>query len=273
MSETKALLRRAILDDLADQLSAAWPQPGSQVALSQDQFPHDRAEAYYVQDRMHQLLGERVAGWKVGATSQKMRELDGHEDVIPGRIFISRNYVGTRFDLPFAKFPNSRIETEFAFCMTASPALRDSPWTAKEMEGMMIMHPAIEIIGTRFIADGASKSENSLLVVADNGGGVAFVFGDPIEDWQDIDFQNHNINLTVSDGPPAENFLGDMRCVPSEAVADLVNHLAERGEVLRAGDYVSTGAATVPQPFGEGDIILADFGMLGQIELNFVGGA
>ena len=67
----------------------------------------------------------------------------------------------------------------------------------------------------------------------------------------------------------AENFLGDMRCVPAEAVADLVNHLAARGYELAAGDFVSTGAATVPQPFVAGDNIIADFGSLGIIELQF----
>ena len=38
---------------------------------------------------------------------------------------------------------------------------------------------------------------------------------------------------------------------------------------LELGDFVSTGAATVPQPFVAGDNIIADFGSLGIIELQF----
>ena len=53
----------------------------------------------------------------------------------------------------------------------------------------MVFHPAVEIIGNRFRTEGMSKQEASLLTVADNGGGIGFVFGDPIENWSDINFK------------------------------------------------------------------------------------
>ena len=261
--------RKAILEQLAELLARAWPDPANRVRLERDLFPHNRDEAYLVQDGMHRLLDAAVAGWKVGATSQKMRELDGHEDVIPGRIFASRTFVGARHRLSIDQFPNARAETEFAFRLLASPELRQTAWTAEEMASMMILHPAIELIGNRFFVDEVSKAENSLLTIADNGGGIGFVFGDPVADWHDIDFQNHRISLTVGRRGPADNFLGDMRCIPAQAAADLVNHLASRGEVLAAGDFISTGAATVPQTFAAGDAVAADFGEIGRIELQF----
>ena len=262
-------MRNAVLDKLADDLAAAWPNPAQPVKLTRDMFPFDRAEAYDVQDQMHLLLGQGLAGWKVGATSQKMRELDGHDDVIPGRIFATRSYVGPKHDLLISDFPNARVETEFAFRLVEAPVMRRAPWTAAELVPMMTLHPAIEIIGNRYIVEDASKAENSLLTIADNGGGMAFVFGYEVKDWQGTDFQNHPISLSVSGADAAENFLGEMRCVPAEAVADLVNHLAARGYELAAGDFVSTGAATVPQPFVAGDNVIADFGSLGIIELQF----
>ena len=261
--------RKAVLSELAAMLSTAWRDPGNPASIDSRFYPRDRAEAYFVQDLMHETLGQGLAGWKVGATSQKMRELDGHDDVIPGRIFASRSYVGARHELPITKFPGARAETEFAFRLTATPHLRTAPWTAAEMESMMILHPAIEIIGNRYRLEGASKAENSLMTIADNGGGIGFVFGDPVADWQAIDFQQHMITLSVSGGTPAENFLGEMRCLPAQAAADLVNHLAARGHMLAAGDFVSTGAASVPQPFAGGDTVSADFGPLGFIELAF----
>jgi len=261
--------RKAVLSELAAMLSASWRDPGNPVTVKPYFYPRDRGEAYFVQDRMHDELGQGLAGWKVGATSSKMRELDGHDDVIPGRIFESRCYVGTQHALPIAQFPGARAETEFAFRLTATPYLRGSPWTAGEMKSMMVLHPAIEIIGNRYRLDGAGKAENSLMTIADNGGGIGFVFGNPVVDWHDIDFQQHIITLTVSGGTPAENFLGEMRCLPAQAAADLVNHLAARGHALQAGDFISTGAASVPQPFSAGDQIHADFGTLGVIELAF----
>ena len=261
--------RKAVLDELAAMLSVSWHDPANPVAVDPRLYPRDRAEAYYVQDRMHDELDQRLAGWKVGATSAMMRELDGHDDVIPGRIFASRSYVGPYHSLPINQFPGARVETEFAFRLSATPHLREEPWTAAEMETIMVLHPAIEIIGNRYRIEGASKAENSLMTIADNGGGIGFVFGDPVEDWQAIDFRQHLITLTVSGGAPADNFLGEMRCLPAEAAADLVNHLALRGHEMQAGDFISTGAASVPQPFSVDDHVRADFGVLGVIELVF----
>ena len=261
--------RKGVLIELAEALSASWRDPGNPVKIDPRFYPLNRAEAYLIQDLMHDRLGQGLAGWKVGATSSRMRELDGHDDVIPGRIFASRTHVGTTHSLAIDHYPGARVETEFAFRLTATPEMRDTRWTAREMESIMTLHPAIEIIGNRYRLDGASKAEYSLMTIADNGGGIGFIFGDPVADWRDIDFQQHRITLTVSDGKPADNFLGDMRCVPSQAAADLVNHLAERGYSLKAGDFISTGAASVPQPFAAGDLVRADFGELGVIEVSF----
>ena len=254
---------------LADELARKWPDPSSPITLTPDQFPQNRTEAYFVQDCMFDALDEGLAGWKVGATSAQMRALDGHDDIIPGRIVSSTCYVGTHMKLPIASFPNARVETEFAFRLHETPGLRNKPWRAEEMAEIMTLHPAIEIIGNRYQAEGISKAQNSLLTTADNGGGMGFVFGDPIDDWQKLDFQHHKITLSVDGKAPAENFLGDMRCVPAQAAADLVNHLAKRDISMKAGAFLSTGAATVPQHFEAGSVVHADFGGLGVIELTF----
>ena len=218
---------------------------------------------------MAESLGYGITGWKVGATSAKMRELDGHDDVIPGRILAPTTYVGHHHDLPISRFPGARAETEFAFRLNGDLPLRDRPWSAEEIAPLATLHPAVEIIGHRYPKGKGAPKVGTLLTIADNGGGIGFVFGDPVTDWQDIDFQNHRISLRVDEAAEAENFLGDMRCVPIEALADLVNHLAARGCTLKSGDFVSTGAATVPQAVQAGSQVVADFGILGKIELRF----
>ena len=145
----KKNMRTAVLNKLAGDLAAAWPDPAQPVKLARSVFPLDRSEAYYVQDQMHHLLDQGLAGWKVGATSRKMRELDGHDDVIPGRIFATRSYIGSKHNLLIADFPNARVETEFAFRLIKAPVMRQAPWTAEELVSMMTLHPAIEIIGNR----------------------------------------------------------------------------------------------------------------------------
>ena len=198
-----------------------------------------------------------------------MRELDGHDDVVPGRVFSSVTWQGTNLNLPAERFPGARAETEFAFRIGRDLPLRGTPWCADELAPMAVLHPAIEIIGTRHALPDAPAAVRSLMTIADNGGGIGFVFGNAVDNWQGVDFQNHRIALTVDGGAEAENFLGDMRCVPIQALADLVNHLASRNICLKAGDFVSTGAATVPQPVHKGSHAEADFGTLGEMEIRF----
>lgn len=255
------------LTALASKLGEAWKSAGM-IRVKNSELPADRAEAYFVQDRMAEVVGAEISGWKVGATSARMRELDGHDDVIPGRIFAPVAFQGTELTLPISRFPDARAETEFAFRLGADIPLRDEPWKAEELSPIATLHPAIEIIGNRHTPPDAPASLRSLMTIADNGGGIGFVFGDPVEDWRGVDFRNHRIRLSVDGGPEAENFLGEMRCVPIQAVADLVNHLAGRGISLHTGDFVSTGAATVPQPVRAGSHVVADFGTLGRMELR-----
>ena len=254
---------------LGGRLGAAWQVPELIDSIADIELPRDRAEAYVVQDEMAAFIDEPLSGWKVGATSARMRELDGHDDVIPGRIFQSVTWQGNSLTLPASRFPDARVETEFAFRLSEPVPLRDTAWSADELRPMATLHPAIEIIGNRHALVDAPARVRSLMTIADNGGGIGFVFGDPVEDWRRIDFQNHHISLKVDQGAEAENFLGEMRCVPIQAVADLVNHLGHRGIALSAGDFISTGAATVPQPIEKGSRVIADFGVLGAIELNF----
>ena len=257
------------LESLAEKLGHAWLHSSLIEESDLSELPENREEAYFIQDRMAEVIREPLSGWKVGATSTKMRELDGHDDVIPGRIFQSVTFVGPVHTLPFSRFPNARAETEFAFRLRESILVRKKPWTPAELKDKAVLHPAIEIIGNRHQLQDALKSAKSLITIADNGGGIGFVFGEGYENWQHLDFRNHTIRLQVDENPPAENFLGEMRCDPLEALADLVNHLRGRKIALEKGDFISTGAATVPQPFGRGARVKADFGVIGSIEVVF----
>ncbi len=261
--------RQRHLRALATRLAASWKLASQIDGVSDGELPENRSEAYFVQDEMAKAIGDPLSGWKVGATSARMRELDGHDDVVPGRIFSSVTWQGTNLNLPAERFPGARAETEFAFRIARDLPFREEPWSAEELAPVAILHPAIEIIGNRHALPGAPAPVRSLMTIADNGGGIGFVFGNAVDNWQEVDFQNHSIALTVDGGAEAENFLGDMRCVPIQALADLVNHLASRNICLKAGAFVSTGAATVPQPVHKGSHVVADFGALGKLEIRF----
>ena len=166
--------RDVVLEALAARLGGAWLAQTQFAELDSGEIPKTRAEAYLVADRMAEHIRDHLSGWKVGATSAVMRELDGHSDVIPGRIFRSVTWEGESFALPTKMFPNARAEAEFAFRLNedVTDAAINDP---EQMAEIAVLHPAIELIGNRFSATGLTAEQNSLMTVADNGGGIGFV--------------------------------------------------------------------------------------------------
>ena len=69
--------RIAQLEALAGKLASAWLNQSLIEDLVEDELPQNRMEAYLAQDLMSKQIGQSSTGWKVGATSARMRELDG----------------------------------------------------------------------------------------------------------------------------------------------------------------------------------------------------
>ena len=250
---------------LADAWLAARPMDIFPEALR----ARSRADAYAIQDAMAAVIGEPVTGWKLGATSPTMRARAGHDGAIIGRVFESVTFA-TPAELSMARFPDSRVECEFAFRMRDAVPPRARPWTAAELAERAVLHVAVEIIGNRYPkgADAFRPTTND--EIADNGAGIGFVFGPAIPDWRRHDLRNLPIDIRVDDREPAENFLGECRCDPIAALVQAAGILGERGIGIESGQYVSTGAATDPQPVRAGSIVRARFASLGAIDIAFV---
>lgn len=267
--------RERPLHALAKRLAEAWQARGSIDHVADDERPRSRPEAFAVQDRMLAIIGDRGTGWKIGATSARMRELDGHDDIVPGRLLARDTFetVGG-VEIDASRFSGARMEVEFAFRLTEDLLAKRAPHRADDVAGKVEMLPAIEIIGDRYpkAVDGDGQrifKPDTLLTIADNGGGYGFVAGRLAASWRDVDFLHHPVSLTTDGGPPSENFLGEMRCDPLAALTDHANKLAGRGLDLKAGELVTTGAAAVPIPMIAGTEVIADYGELGRIELVF----
>ena len=261
--------RMPALTGFAERLAAAWKTSDAIDGVSEAETPRNRPEAYFVQDRMAETLGLETTGWKIGATTAMMRKLGGHDGLIPGRLFPPTTHLALHHTLSLGGCPNPKVETEFGIRLTADMPLRSAEWSADEVTPIISVHPALEIIGNRFQPSDVPQASLSLTSIADNGGCVAGVIGPAIEDWQQIDFLNHPVSFTVDDDAPSDNFLGPDRRDPREVVAEFANLLAARGLSLSAGEWLLTGAATVPQPVKKGSKMVADYGALGKITMDF----
>ena len=69
------------IESYAQDLARAW-QSGTTIPLPPDNRPASRDDAYKIQDRLADLLGENVIGWKIGSSVKAIEEAEGHDGPI-----------------------------------------------------------------------------------------------------------------------------------------------------------------------------------------------
>lgn len=255
---------RTELESLAAALAQAWktgvaiPDP---VGAAR---PATRAEAYQVQDRMAELIGGRVGGWKIGAALKAVQVAEGHDGPIPGRLFADRIHLDGA-ELPWALYAGSKAEIEYAFRLKRALPPRAAPYTRAELEPLFDLVMGIEIAGSRLKGD--TPGVRSLLTIADNGGGSAFVFGRPIPDWTKLDLDALPLSAELP-GKPARIYSGEQRGDVVEVAVEMVNAILERGAPLAEGDYLSTGSLCWPLPLERGQTFTARFGDLATLTVR-----
>lgn len=257
-------MRRA-LERLAVDLAEAW-KSGQRFGLpALEDAPMDRTEAYAVQDRMAELIGEPVAGWKVGAGLKAVQRLEGHDAPVPGRIFASR-CVGSPARVPAHLYASPKVECEFAFRLTRAPTESRRALRAQDVADMVVFLPAIEISCSRYCTTG--RQVRTADTVADNGSGGGAVLGPAIAEWRHLAFESMAIDARIDGGPPLQAYAGDFRGNPLEVLAATIVSLKARGISLNEGDVVLTGALTVPTPLDAGQQFVARFGDAAVVELT-----
>ena len=182
-----------------------------------------------------------------------------------GALLLRGPFSAIALAVPADLFVGTRMEPEFAFKLLHRIEPRPAPWTPAEIAQHVTMHVAIELIGSRYRA---GASAGTLATIADNGNGAGLVVG-PAVTSDGTDFRSCPVFLEVDGGPAAANSPPDIRCEPFSALADVANHLSERGITLAEGAYVTTGSATETLPVMPGSTAVADFADLGRIEINF----
>ena len=253
--------------EAADIIWRHWRAGTHFAALPDACRPTTRAEGYAIQARQQARGDGGLLGWKIAATSaagQKHIVVDGP---LAGRI-LPWMQVAEGATVPLGSNRMLVAEPEFAFRMARDLPPRAEPYTQAEvMDAVAALHLAIELPESRFLdftIAGAAQ------LIADNACAHLWMLGPeapPI--WRDLDLAAHRVvgwieGGVVRDGAGA-NVLGD----PRIALAWLVNELSRHGTTLIAGAYVTTGTCVVPLPIRAGDVMRADFGILGSTSLRF----
>jgi 2-keto-4-pentenoate hydratase len=247
-------------------LHGHWRAGTKLTALDPSMRPRDRIEGYAIQAEIERTSRGRLFGWKIAATSEAGQQPINVAGPIAGRI-LEETVIANGGTAPMYGNEMRVVEPEFAFRMARDLPPRPSPYTVREaLDAVETLHPAFEIPDSRF-ADFVKAGEAQL--IADNACAHLFVLGAPTSaDWRARDLIEERPVITLGGKEHighGKNVLGD----PRAALAWLVNELRGLGLTLRAGEVVTTGTCHAPLPIQSGDVVAADYGVLGHVTVGF----
>ncbi len=228
--------------------------------------PQNRTEGYAIQAAIEKYSTTHLFGWKIAATSEAGQKHINVDGPMAGRI-LAETVIPDGGTATMAGNEMRVAEPEFAFRMRTDLPARSTPYTMQQvLDAVDTLHPAIEIPDSRFSNfAGAGAAQ----LIADNACAHLFVLGQATTfDWRSRDLVEEK-PVTTMRGQQfvghGKNVLGD----PLIALAWLANELRALGLTLRAGEIVTTGTCHPPLPIQSGDVVAADFGVIGKVSVKF----
>ena len=208
--------------------------------------------------------GRRIVGLKVGLTSKAVQQQLGVDQPDFGVLFDDMEFLNGQ-DVPTARLLQPKVEAEIAF-VVGRDVTGSAPSYSEFLTCLSYALPAIEIVDSA-IADWKISLVDT---VADNASSGLYVLGDhPIAlgalSLGAIGMQMDKNGQTVSTGSGAA-CLGH----PLRAAFWLARTMAARGQGLRQGQVILSGALGPMVPVTAGDLVQASLGSLGLVACRFI---
>lgn len=252
-------------EELARRLRHAYTN-GAVPPMRDGLEPTDADGAYVVQElnTNHWLqAGRRIVGRKVGLTAKSVQTQLGVGQPDFGVLF-SDMKIDDGGQLLASKCLQPKAEAEIAIILNAD--INDRNATPERVAAAVgEAAAAIEIVDSR-IADWKITFADT---VADNGSSAFYVLSKTRLPLGELDLWTCGMVLEVN-GDIASVGAG-AACLghPLNAAAWLARTLAERGQPLRSGEVVLTGALGPMVPIKPGDLVRASIGGIGTVEFTY----
>lgn len=228
--------------------------------------PGDVVGAYAIQSintRVWESEGRRRVGCKVGLTAAAVQMQLGVSQPDFGVLFDDMT-IADGGELLASKLLQPKAEAEVAIILSVN--LDGSDITRTDVEAAVgEVVAAIEIVDSR-IADWKITFADT---VADNGSSAFYVLGSTRKPLAGLDLWTCGMALEVN-GEVVSLGAG-VACLghPLNAATWLARTLSERGEPLRKGDVVLTGALGPMVAIKPGDVVKASIGGLGAVGFTY----
>ncbi|MGW1620435.1 2-keto-4-pentenoate hydratase [Streptomyces sp. NPDC002172] len=226
----------------------------------------DMETAYAVQQvnvRRGQQAGRRIVGRKIGLTSPAVQRQLGVDQPDFGALFADMA-VPDGGQVPAGRLLQPKVEAEVALVLGRDLPERECT-LVDVLRAVDFALPALEIVDS-----GVAGWDISLVdTVADNASCGLYVLGGTPVPLDRVDLRA--VTMTMERNGEAASEGTGAACLgsPLNAAVWLASALAERGDPLRAGDLVLTGALGPMAPAAPGDTFEARIPDLGSVRVGF----
>ena len=208
--------------------------------------------------------GHKIVGMKMGLTSQAKMKQMGVPNPCYGYLADYFAY-GDGAEIKIDELIHPKVEAEIAFVLKddlQGPGCH----IGDVLAATDFVMPAVEIIDSRY----KDFKFDLKSVIADNSSSSRYVTGGRMRDIKDLDLKTLGVVMEIN-GEVVQ--LGAGAAVlghPATAIAMLANMMGERGETLKAGSYILSGAITAAMSVKKGDNVTVKFQDLGTLSMKFV---
>jgi 2-oxo-3-hexenedioate decarboxylase len=233
-----------------------------------DDYPEMTYEdAYDIQwtaRRAKEARGHKIVGMKMGLTSQAKMKQMGVPNPCYGYLADYFAY-GDGAQIKIDELIHPKVEAEIAFVLKddlSGPGCH----IGDVLAATDFVMPAVEVIDSRY----KDFKFDLKSVIADNSSSSRYVTGGRMRDIKDLDLKTLGVVMEIN-GEIVQ--LGAGAAVlghPATSIAMLANMMSERGEILKAGTYILSGAITAAVGVKKGDNVTVKFQDLGTLSMKFV---
>jgi len=233
--------------------------------------PQNDNDAYLIQEELKLLylsLKDNVSiGKKVGCTSlEGQKQLDISEPFY-GNLF-SRFYEIEPINISSKKFSKPFIEPEIALRVKEDINIANAPFSIKDVDDLFDGFVcSLEIVDFRFKKNLKDIGANNL--IATNGASEFWIRNSEVFLMNEINFDNHEVNISFNNEIVGKGNVNNVMENPLNSGLWLINKIAQKGETLLKGQFISTGTCTKAHELISNTKVSADFGKLGKIEFIY----
>lgn len=233
-------------------------------------LPAGLAEGYRIQDIAIGLWPDEIAGWKVGRIPEDLQAELGADRVV-GPVF-QRNVwpadAGRPAVLPVIPGGFAAVEAEYVFRMAADVPADKLDWTpAEALEYVDEMLAGVELAGSPLATINVLGPK---VVASDFGNNAGLIVGPVIPGWRDRPESVPACEAFVEGQLVGRGTPASVPGGPSASLAFLLGATARRGRPLKAGQLVTTGAASGIHDIEAGQSARIVFGDLVEIRCEAV---